>query len=260
MKLYLKVYLVNIKKHIMAQMSYKVDFIIGVVSNVFEQVLMLFFLEAIFSIISQIDDFNYGQMLFIYGFSTISRSIHIIFFDNLWMFGSRYIRDGDLDRILTLPMNPLFLIVSERIQIQGIVTLIIGVLALLKSSLILKLSWTISSTLLLLFFILCAGFLFFSIQIGPMSCSFWIVDSFELTNNIFLLNIFTKYPIKIYPILIQILLTFIFPYAFTSYYPSVFLMRKSSFGIILPLVTIIIFLLNYSFFKKGLKKYTSVGS
>ena len=67
----------------MAQMSYKVDFIIGVVSNVFEQVLMLFFLEAIFSIISQIDDFNYGQMLFIYGFSTISRSIHIIFINSI---------------------------------------------------------------------------------------------------------------------------------------------------------------------------------
>ncbi len=56
----------------------------------------------------EIAGFNYGQILFIYGMATIGRSVHLIFFDNLWMFGSRYIRKGEFERLLIMPINPLF--------------------------------------------------------------------------------------------------------------------------------------------------------
>ncbi len=47
-------------------------------------------------------------------------SIHLIFFDNLWVFGSRYIRQGEFERLILMPVNPLFQLICERIQPQGI--------------------------------------------------------------------------------------------------------------------------------------------
>ncbi|MFX3858131.1 ABC-2 family transporter protein, partial [Streptococcus suis] len=74
----------------------------------------------------EIAGFNYGQMLFIYGIATVGRSNHLIIFDNLWMFGSRYIRQGEYERLLLMPVNPLFQLMCERIQPQGIGTTHIG--------------------------------------------------------------------------------------------------------------------------------------
>lgn len=91
MKKYISLYLYNIKVYMMAQMSFRVDFFIGLFSSLIEQIVYLIFLNILFGNIKEIAGFNYGQMLFIYGIATVGRSIHLIFFDNLWMFGSRYI-------------------------------------------------------------------------------------------------------------------------------------------------------------------------
>ncbi len=122
MKKYISLYLYNIKVYMMAQMSFRVDFFIGLFSSLIEQIVYLIFLNILFGNIKEIAGFNYGQMLFIYGIATVGRSIHLIFFDNLWMFGSRYIRQGEFERLLLMPVNPLFQLICERIQPQGIGT------------------------------------------------------------------------------------------------------------------------------------------
>lgn len=108
MKKYISLYLYNIKVYMMAQMSFRVDFFIRLFSSLIEQIVYLIFLNILFGNIKEIAGFNYGQMLFIYGIATVGRSIHLIFFDNLWMFGSRYIRQGEFERLLLMPVNPLF--------------------------------------------------------------------------------------------------------------------------------------------------------
>ncbi|WP_193438436.1 ABC-2 family transporter protein, partial [Streptococcus suis] len=113
MKKYISLYLYNIKVYMMAQMSFRVDFFIGLFSSLIEQIVYLIFLNILFGNIKEIAGFNYGQMLFIYGIATVGRSIHLIFFDNLWMFGSRYIRQGEFERLLLMPVNPLFQLICE---------------------------------------------------------------------------------------------------------------------------------------------------
>lgn len=260
MKRYATLYYYNIKSFLIAAMSYRMDFFIGLLSSLIEQVVYLIFLNVLFGNIKEIAGFSYGQMLFIYGISTIGRSIHLIFFDNLWMFGSRYIREGDFERLMLLPVNPLFQLISERIQLQGIGTTIIGIIASSKAYQLLQLQWNLGELVLFALICICIGLLYAAIQLGPTALAFWIVESFPITMGIFSLNQMAQYPMKIYPIAIQILLIFVFPYAFTSYFPALHFLNISSIGLLLPLVVLIIFTINYTLFKYGMKKFSSVGN
>lgn len=260
MKKYISLYLYNIKVYMMAQMSFRVDFFIGLFSSLIEQIVYLIFLNILFSNIKEIAGFTYGQMLFIYGIATVGRSIHLIFFDNLWIFGSRYIRQGEFERLLLMPVNPLFQLICERIQPQGIGTTLIGSLALIQASQALSLEWTVWKLLLLIFICICVGLLYAAIQLGPTALAFWIVESFPLTMGIFSLNQTAQYPITIYPRLIQALLIFVFPYAFTAYFPALYFLDLSLWGLALPLVVAIVFAINYKLFRYGMTKFTSVGN
>lgn len=107
---------------------------------------------------------------------------------------------------------------------------------------------------------ICIGLLYAAIQLGPTALAFWIVESFPITVGIFSLNQMAQYPINIYPMAIQILLIFIFPYAFTSYFPALYFLNRSTTGLLLPLVIVLIFTINYTLFKYGMKKFSSVGN
>ncbi len=259
MKKYVGLYLYNIKVYMMAQMSFRVDFFIGLLSSLVEQIVYLIFLNILFGNIKEIAGFNYGQMLFIYGIATVGRSIHLIFFDNLWMFGSRYIRQGEFERLLLLPVNPLFQLICERIQPQGIGTTVIGSLAIFQASQELGLTWSFWKLLLLFFISICIGLLYAAIQLGPTALGFWIVESFPLTMGIFSLNQMAQYPLNIYPRAIQFLLVFVFPYAFTAYFPALYFLDLSMWGLLLPVIVLITFAVNYSLFRHGMTKFTSVG-
>lgn len=120
--------------------------------------------------------------------------------------------------------------------------------------------WTIWKLLLLVFITICIGLLYAAIQLGPTALAFWIVESFPLTVGIFSLNQMAQYPINIYPKIIQILLIFIFPYAFTAYFPALYFLDLSMWGLALPLVVAVIFAINYKLFRYGMTKFTSVGN
>lgn len=77
---------------------------------------------------------------------------------------------------------------------------------------------------------------------------------------------FIEYPVSIYPIPIQLFITFIVPYAFVNYYPSVYLTGRVSgitgflFVISSAVIGVLLFWLAYRFFHKMLGEYTGAGA
>ena len=62
---YINIYFYNLKAYLIASMSYRLDFFIGLISSLIEQIVYLIFLNVLFANIKEIAGFNYGQMLFI---------------------------------------------------------------------------------------------------------------------------------------------------------------------------------------------------
>lgn len=135
-----------------------------------------------------------------------------------------------------------------------------GAIATYQAYHLLGLHWNIFHLLLFVFICICIGLLYAAIQLGPTALAFWIVESFPITMGIFSLNQMAQYPIKIYPTFIQLILIFVFPYAFTSFFPALYFLNLSWIGLLLPLVLLVIFTINYALFKYGMKKFSSVGN
>ena len=109
------------------------------------------------------------------------------------------------------------------------------------------------------------------IQTGAMiligALSFWTMRTGEI-GDVFYYNLreLTHYPLLIYPKWIQYLLTFLFPWAFINYYPSLIILGKAEsgfeqmLGYLSPLVGAFVLSLGIFVFYLGLRRYASAGT
>ncbi|HZK71625.1 MAG TPA: ABC-2 family transporter protein, partial [Clostridia bacterium] len=98
--------------------------------------------------------------------------------------------------------------------------------------------------------------------------NFWMVRGENiLTLFFFQVSDFVQYPITIYPLILQGMLTFVLPYAFINFYPAQYFLGKNDFSIfnpvlqfLTPIVGIVVFLFGVWFWNWSLKKYQSTGT
>ena len=108
-------------------MEYKGDFIVGIVGFLLGQFFNMLFIWIIFSQIPNLAGWTLQQVVFIYGFSLIPKGLDHLLFDNLWAVGHWLVRKGDFDRYLTRPINTLFHVMVEKLQIDALGELIMGI-------------------------------------------------------------------------------------------------------------------------------------
>ncbi|MGM9986966.1 MAG: ABC transporter permease [Bacillaceae bacterium] len=263
LKRYFKLYLIYFSSHLKVMMEYKADFLIGMGSVLVENFVNIFFLGIVFSNVQLINGWNFYEILFIYAIAFLGRSIHHIFFDNLWTLGWQYIRNGNFDRILLRPANPLFQVLAERVQQDGFGQLVIGILVLFYSTSHLSITWNALTIFMLILFILSSGLIFVALNLFFITFSFWMVDSLPLVSTVFQLSEYARYPISIYPKVLAFLITWIIPYGFTAFYPATYFLDKdamTSLALLTPLVAIVSFFIAYRFWNFGIRKFTSTGS
>ncbi|MFG6179695.1 ABC-2 family transporter protein, partial [Halomonas sp. THAF12] len=127
MKRYIELYLFFIKKYIKALSEYRADLIMGIFSSIILQLTGLLMIWVIFENINDIKGWSYYEVIFVYGILTTSRSINEMFFESLWGFGTEYIQPGKFDIILIRPISPLFHLISNKFQFNGIGSFVLGV-------------------------------------------------------------------------------------------------------------------------------------
>lgn len=263
MRRYAKLYLLFVKNHFKVMMEYRIDFLIGVASVMLQQFASIFFVKVVFDHIEQLNGWSFHEILFIYGIAATGRSIHHIFFDNLWTLGWQYIRPGNLDRILIRPINPLFHVVADRFQQDGFGQLFIGLIILGTSMPHIDIHWGIGSILLLLVMVISSGFIFVAINLFFATLSFWMVDSLPIVWAVFNLSDFARYPLSIYNKGIRLILTWLIPYGFTAFYPAAYFIGDSGYktlALCSPAVAIGASVLAYWFWTRGLRAFASTGS
>ncbi len=260
---YARLYLEFVKQVLKVWLEYRVDFFIGALSTIVIQFASLLFVTVVFEHIQQLNGWSFYQILLIYGIAATGRSIHLIFFDNLWTLGWQYIRTGNFDRLLIRPINPLFHLIADRIQQDGVGQLAIGLVVLIVAATHDGTVWTPINLSLLVLLILSSGVIFSAVNLFFATLSFWMVDSLPVIFATFSLSDFARYPLTIYNKGIRVLLTWIIPYGFTAFYPAASILEPAKFGLmalITPLVAVICSVLAYLFWNVGLRAYTSTGN
>lgn len=258
---YPKLYLEMMKTHLKTLLEYKADFLIDITTQIARSIIGVVFIWVLFQNISSINGWTFGEMLFLSGFSQLVFGLFNSFF-TLWNLEFMVTR-GEFDKMLIKPLNALFLVITEQISTENIGDIILGLIIISISSQMIGLSWDIGNAALLIFFSITGVVILFSLALITSSFSFWLGRANTITEVIYHLTQFTKYPLEVYNALITFSVSFVVPFAFVNYYPAQLFIGKGiapSFSYLTPIVAIITFAVAYGVWKLGLKNYQSTGS
>ncbi len=247
------------------EMTYRVSFITGVIGQWIAYGGTFLSLYIIIENFDAMGGWTSYEVLFLYAFNLLSYALAATVFFTPCRNLPIKIRTGEFDISLTKPVAPFLHEIYNGFNFGyiGHAVLSVSVMIFAVSQLGTKVS-IVNLILLLIcaallqsaFLILSSSFCFVTVNQNP-------VFDFILWN----FKSFTNYPITIYGTAIQFLLTFILPFAFMNFYPSLILLDKASsspFAAWLPYISsfvgIAVFILSIRIWNYGLAKYQSSGS
>lgn len=263
MRYYISIYRLFVVQYIKTLMQSKLNFFIGFLGCLFVQISGIIFLYLIFNNIPLLNGWSINQLVFIYGFSQIPRGIDHFFTDYIWLLASRMVTNGEFDRYLLRPINPLFQLLFDRVQLDAIGELLIGGFLVAMSIKNGTVYISLINILLFIISILSGAVIYTSIKLFFASLAFWMTNSSPILQLGYEVSDFAKYPISIYSKPIQIFISFIIPFAFVAFYPASYFITGKNVLITIGAevgVAIIFWTISYSIFKRGVNAYKSVGN
>lgn len=259
-KKFFKIWPVFIARNLQSKMAYKLDFFLGIIATFLTQLLGFMLLWVVFSQLKNLAGWSYTEVLFMYGFAAVPNGLVEFFLDGIWDISDRYVIKGELDRLLTRPMNPLLSIVAAHMEPHGLGSVLFGLGVCAVTGYQLNLSLDVWKVIFFILAIVSGTMIYFGINLFIATLSFWIVNITSTMVLVHHVNSFSKYPITIYNRFIQIVLTCIIPFSFTSYYPAAYMLGKNVWiGMITPFVSALLLLISYQFWRFGLSRYQSAG-
>lgn len=264
---YFGVTMCNIKMALLTIVEYPSNILGWLISNPIQFILGFATIKFVVQQFGEINGWNYGQLAFLYGISVISHALSMIFFVQGWFMGF-YVIEGDFDRFLTRPLSVLYQFFFTNINVFGLTDLIPGILVFVYGCIQTGFSFTVSNVVGIIVMLIGATLIRGGIYILLGSTSFWTQsanDFGQFTQEIF--DKTTMYPISMYPEAMQLILTFVIPIGWVSFYPASDLLgiehAFSTGGMevwVTLAVGIVTMLIAGLIFKIGMRRYESAGN
>ncbi len=262
MRRYLSLYWYFLLQRFKILMEYRANFLIGASSTIILQIAGLLTIWVVMGQIPNLNGWTLDEVLLVYGLITLAKSVNHMFADNLWTIGWNYVRSGQFDRFLVRPIDPLFHLLADRFCHDGIGNFIVGAALVAKSTASLGIAWTPFNALYLIIVVLSGSAIFIALNLITATSAFWIVESIPVTQVIFNTHEFAQYPLSIYHRGIQILLTWVIPYGFASFYPASYLLGHDvgALAWLSPVVAMVLLVIAFRVWLFGLRHYSGTGS
>ena len=254
MKRYIKLYFTYLKRAIVTRLEYKKDALIGILSFFLGNVASILGIYFIVNSIPSLNGWTMEQLGFLYGFSMLPVAIDHLFSDDLWCVAYWKVRTGELDKYYLRPVPVLFQVIAETFQPEALGELLVGIIMLVLCG----------NVLLLIVGAVFGAIIITSIKIITAAVAFYTKRSGPLTQVVYGFGSYTKYPLKIYPKFIQLILQFIVPFGLVISIPIDVVINGGYNPYLLMLVIIVVSMvflfISVAFWNKAEKKYSSSGS
>lgn len=250
---------------IRGQMQYRLNFVIGVLSGLFFQGIGIVFVWAILETFTSLGGWSFSEIALLYGMRLTSHGLYLTFFSSFYSIDDM-VREGRYDRLLVRPIHPLLQLMFTDFRIAVLGDLMGGI-AILSAALMWEdIQWTPVMVLLLLAAILGGAMIDGAFQVLPASLSFRYIESWPA--RVIFDDVFTRfgnYPVHIFGVAAERVLTFVVPLAFVAWLPAATLLGKPTFlpewvgWLSLP-IGILVFTIAIATFIRGSRGYQSSGS
>ena len=248
----IKVMFLSLKYNIMRQMTNKVTFITNIVFMILNNASFIIQWIILFSIKEEIGGFTIREVILLWGIAASTYGIaHLLFYKAFDL--SELIINGKLDTFLVQPQNVFLSVITSDTSISAIGDLIYGYICLIIYGI------TIKNFLLFTIFSITGAIIITSLTSILGSLSFWIVKSDILADSFTnaMLN-FATYPGNIFKNSVKIILYTIIPVGIANYMPIDIILNFNFISFVYIIIfTIVITILAFFIFNKGLKRYSS---
>lgn len=275
MRHYIKLYFTSLKRSMMSRWVYKKDTFIALASFLISNVCSILSIYFIVNSITALPNWDIWHLGFLYGFVMLPVAVDHLFSDELWLVSYRRVKNGTLDPYFMRPVPVLFEVLCETFQPEGFGELIVGIVMVVVCSF--NISWPpmepvmlIGMIVMLTVAVFFGALIITSLKILIAGLAFKFKSSGPLLQVVYDFISYLKYPIGIFPNVIRILLTFIFPFAIVISFPvnTLFGVESLWFGVCNPYilslviigVALIMLFLSIFIWNLCIKTYESTGS
>ena len=262
-----RLYMAFAKVRFLTQLEYRGEYMVRTLSKILAWSTGFIMVMVLLMRFREVGGWNVYEVLFLYALNMLTHAMAGTFFMNSFENLPRNIQQGHFDEVLTKPVSPLFYYVCTNISAGYTSNYAIGISVIAVCFYQLSIPVTFLNILWLIIVIIggcmiqAAGFIISNVS------AFWLVKSESIMGFFFYdIRSFLQYPITIYGFSIQLLVTFILPYAFISFYPAQYFLGRTEtlfhpvFQFLTPLVGIVLYFIAVILWNNGLNNYKSTGS
>jgi len=250
------------KVNIQMSLAYRADTIVSILLNIMWLGWELLGLSIIFSNTETLGGWGFGELIALLG---VFRLINTLMVALIWPNTEKFnqsIRDGSMDYTILQPVNSMFLVTFSRITVWRIWDLVLAIILIVVG---INQSGDITTPLSILTFILLTisgAIVIYSLWIVLIALTFWFT---KFDNNVTILQALMdagRYPVTVYPVWLQIIVTFIIPIAVATTVPLQALRGELDLPrvFLFFVIGIAAFLVASRVWKAGLKRYSGASS
>lgn len=261
MKRYLKVILSLMSFSFKRYLEHRWNTFGSIISSAISFALVLLFISILFSKTNAINGWSKEEIFFFAGVFQVFSSVFSFLFLRSINFLPNYIRRGDLDLILTKPVNAQILLSFRFTRSYEVINLLPGLIIIWYTSNLMGIlaSWNI---VLLVLGMLAGLLILYGLYFSLAILTFWLIRFSSLTSIYSMISTPLAFPVDIFGKGAALFLTFIIPLGFMLTVPVGVFLGKSPLILLLLGGVVAIISVSFSiwFWNFALKHYTSASS
>ncbi len=262
----LRQYRVLLRLGIASATQYRLDFVVTAFGAVCYEAVSLAFVGVVVSAFGTIGGWTFTEIAFIYGIRTMGHALHSAVTGQLWA-TDHVIRDGEFDRYLLRPVDPLVQLLTRRFQVTAVGDIAFGVAVVIITALTAPIDWSPWKIGYLVAAVLGSAFAESAVMLGIAGLSFRLLSVNPLLSAADMMFVtFGPYPLSVLPRAVAWILTLVIPLAFTAYFPAAILLGRTDdlyvpiwLAVASPLVGLLLWLGSIRFFHHQIRHYASPG-
>jgi ABC-2 type transport system permease protein len=241
--------------------EYRVDFAVGVVTAISMQLSAFAFFWVVFSRAPSLAGWSSSEVLLLFGLTAMVLGLSEATLNGIWWL-PYYVVDGQLDRLLTYPVDSLAFVLLSRPELHSLGNFTAGAVTLgVAWSLVHPLLWALAFVPL---WVVAGAVVYTGILVlvaalmmrvvGPMGTHLFVVHQLLSAS---------RYPLSIYPRWLHALVLYLLPFGAVIFVPASWLRGQGTLAgaLLLPLVAALaVSLVAKLAWDKALRSYQSTGS
>ncbi|MFI6481215.1 ABC transporter permease [Nonomuraea sp. NPDC050663] len=243
-------------------LQYRMNSVIGILTGAVWQGTGFAFIWVVMHTFPSLAGWGLAEIAFLYGLRLTAHGVAMIPLMALHNI-EFLVREGEFDRYLLRPLNPLVQVLGNRLGLAQVGDLLVGVTLLVVAGQSTGIQWGPWPVIVCVVAIVSGALIEGAFFLALCSLSLRLLDTYALRSFVDeAFSTFGSYPLKIFGSVVEWLLTYVLPVAFVAYVPVSVVLGKldATWALAGPVLGVILLALGYQVWRGQLKHYQSVGS